>query len=130
MNFKIETIPNYRVAYMRRVGPYGNGNIEVWENFKKWAKEKNLLKSNTILLAVQQDNPETTLPENCRFDACIVISEDYQIDDSISENELPGGKYMIYEVKHTREDIQNAYSSIFPSIQKSGYQIENKPIFE
>jgi DNA gyrase inhibitor GyrI len=130
LKFKVETLPNYRIAYVRRVGLYGPENIEVMEKLKKWAKEKELLNSTTTLLAIQQDNPETTLPENCRFDACIVISEDYQMDDSMSESELSGGKYLIYEVKHTAEDIQNAYTAIFPSLQSNGYQIDNKPIFE
>lgn len=129
MKFKVETLPNYRIAYVRRVGPYGSANFEVMEKLKKWAKERNLLKS-AILFAIPQDNPETTLPENCRFDASIVISKDYQMDDSIYEGELSGGKYLIYEVKHTAEDIQKAYADIFPFLQSNGYQIDNKPILE
>ena len=129
MKFKVEKIPNYRIAYVRRVGSYGSANIEVMEKLKKWAKKKNLLKS-AILLAIPQDNPETTLPENCRFDACIVISEDSQMDDSICESELSGGKYLIYKVKHTAEDIEKAYAEIFPALQNNGYQIDNKPIME
>ncbi|MBZ5753577.1 AraC family transcriptional regulator [Metabacillus rhizolycopersici] len=129
MKFKVETLPNYRIAYVRRVGPYGPANIEVMEKLKKWAKEKNLLKS-AILLTIPQDNPETTLPENCRFDACIVISKDYQLDDSICESELSSGKHLIFEVKHTAEDIQKAYTDIFPTIQINGYQFDKKPILE
>ncbi|MGE7837440.1 AraC family transcriptional regulator [Viridibacillus arvi] len=127
MNFKVETLPNYRLAYVRRVGPYGSANIEVMEKLKKWAREKNL---SSIILAIQQDNPETTLPEDCRFDACIVISEDYHIEDSICEGELAGGKYLAYEVKHTAEDIREAYANIFIDLQMNGYQIDNKPILE
>lgn len=131
MKFKVETLPKYRVAYMRHVGPYGsNENREVWKKLKKWAKEKNLLHSSTILLAVQQDNPETTLPKDCRFDACIVISEDNQLDHLIDESELSGGKYMIFEVNHTVEDIQKAYVSIFSHILSNGFQIDNNAIFE
>lgn len=129
MKFKIETLPNYRIAYVRRVGQYGSANSEVMDKLKKWAREKNLLKS-AILFAIPQDNPKTTLPENCRFDACIVISKDYQIDDSISESELSGGKYLIFEIKHTSEDIQKAYAVIFPTLQSNGYQIDSKPILE
>ncbi|WP_088049387.1 AraC family transcriptional regulator [Virgibacillus dakarensis] len=129
MKFKAETLPNYRIAYMRRVGPYGPANYQVMERLKKWAKEKNLLKSAT-LFAISQDNPETTLPENCRFDAGIVISKDYQLDDSVYEGELSGGKYLIYEVKHTAQAIQQAYAAIFPSLKSNGYQIDNKPILE
>lgn len=111
MKFRVETLPNYRVAYVRKVGPYGSGNLEVWEKLKQWANDRQLLNSTTILLAVQQDNPETTLPQNCRFDACIVIPKDFQIDESITESEISG-------------------ATIFPSIQNNGYQIDNKPIFE
>ena len=130
MKFKVETLPNYRIAYVRRAGPYGPGNIEVMERLKKWAKERNLLES-AILFAIPQDNPETTLPENCRFDACIVLSNDYQMDDSIYESEISCGKYLVYKIKHTAEDIQKAYSDIFPSLQRNGYQMDNKkPIME
>lgn len=129
MKCRIETLPNYRIAYVRRVGPYGPANIEVMEELKKWAKEQNLLSSGT-LFAIPQDNPETTLPDNCRFDACIVISKDYQLDDTICESELSGGRYLIYEVKHTAEEIQKAYAEIFPQLQSNGYQIDNKPIME
>ena len=129
MKFKVETFPNYRIAYMRRVGRYGLANIEVMEKLKKWAKEKNLLES-AILFAIPQDNPETTLPDHCRFDACIVIPNDYQVDNSVFEGELSGGKYLIYEIKHTADDIQKAYSDIFQSLQKNGYKMENKPIME
>jgi DNA gyrase inhibitor len=129
MKFKVETLPNYRIAYMRRVGPYGPANIEMMEKLKIWAKEKNLLTS-AILLAIPQDDPKTTLPENCRFDACIVISKNYQLDDSTCESEVSGGQYLIFEVRHTAEDIQKAYTEIFPTLQNNGYQIDHKPILE
>ena len=129
MKFRVETFPDYRIAYMRRVGPYGPANIEIMEKLKKWAKEKNLLESAT-LFAIPQDNPETTLPENCKFDSCIVISTNYPVDDSVLEGEIPGGKYLVFEVKHTAEDIQQAYSDIFPFLQNNGFQMDNKPIME
>ena len=93
------------------------------EKLKKWAKEKKLLE-----FAIPQDNPETTHPDHCRFDACIVIPNDYQVDNLVFEGELSGGKYLIYEVKHIAEDIQKAYSDIFQSLQKNGYKVDKKPI--
>ncbi|MFD1739198.1 GyrI-like domain-containing protein [Bacillus salitolerans] len=129
MIFKVETLSNYRIAYIRRVGQYGPANIEVMEKVKEWAKERNLLES-AILLAIPLDNPETTLPQNCRFDACIVISKDYQIDHSINESELSGGTYLVYKVKHTVEDVHKAYAEIFSTLQSTGYQMSNKPILE
>ncbi|KAB7662724.1 AraC family transcriptional regulator [Bacillus sp. B1-b2] len=130
MKFRVETLPHYRIAYLRRFGTYGPENSEVMEDLKVWARERNLLSESTILLAIPQDNPETTLSEKCRFDACIVIADDYQIDGSIFEGETSEGKYLIYEVKHITEDIQEAYSKIFLFLQSNEYHIDNRPIIE
>ncbi|MEK4029649.1 MULTISPECIES: GyrI-like domain-containing protein [Bacillaceae] len=130
MNMNVEVLPNYRLAYVRQVGPYGPANIQAMEKLKKWAKKKNLLVGSAIILGIPQDNPETTLPENCRYDACIVISKDYQLDDSIYEGELSGGQYVVFKVKHTTESVQKAWAEMFPALQNNGYQVDDKPIFE
>jgi len=130
MKIKVETLPASRIAYVRQIGPYGPGNIQAMDKLKKWAKERNLLAESSILLGIPQDNPETTLPENCRYDACIVISNDYPINNSICEDELSGGNYALFTVKHTAEDIQRAWTEIISALQNGGYQIDNKPIFE
>ncbi|WP_211749298.1 GyrI-like domain-containing protein [Paenibacillus sp. Marseille-Q4541] len=130
MNMKVEMIPNYRIAHVRQVGPYGSTNTQAMGKLKKWAEGKNLLTASTILLGIPQDNPTVTLPENCRYDACIVISKDFQMDDSITEGEFAGGEYVVCQVKHTAEEIQKTWAEIFPAIQNSGYQIDDKPILE
>lgn len=129
MDYKIETIPNYRIAYKRRIGLYGPENIDVMTELKGWASERNLLQS-AILYAIPLDNPESTKPENCRFDACIVVERDYPLNNTIGERELLGGRYLIFKIKHTTEAIQEAYTKLHTWIQKSGYQMDNKPIME
>jgi DNA gyrase inhibitor len=130
MNILVENLPEYRIAYVRHVGPYGPDNFHTMEKIKKWALSKDLLTDSSIILGIPQDNPETTLPEKCRYDACIVISENYQIDNSVSEREIPSGKYVICKVKHTTEAIQKAWSEIFHYIQDTGHRIDNKSIIE
>ncbi|UII54295.1 GyrI-like domain-containing protein [Cytobacillus spongiae] len=129
MNVKIEILPNVRIAYMRRTGQYGPANLEVMERLKKWAKERKLLES-AVIFAISQDRPDITLPELCRFDACIIIPNDYQIDNHVNEGELLSGKYLIYDVKHTAEAIQKAYIDIFSSLDNSGFKLDNRPIME
>ncbi|SHF27514.1 DNA gyrase inhibitor GyrI [Seinonella peptonophila] len=130
MNIIVETLPKYRIAFVRQWGPYGSANKKAMEKLKKWAKEEDLLESSTIIFGIPQDNPEITLPENCRYDACIVIAKDYHLDGSVLEGELAGGEYLIYKVKHTGEDIQNAWANIFSFIHNKGFEIEHKPILE
>lgn len=107
MRSKIEKIPAYRMAYVRKIGPYGATNVDAMEALKKWATERKLLE-NSILFAIAQDNPQLTPPEKCRFDACIVIENNYPLEDSIEE----------------------AYSMIFSDIQLQRLFIDNRPIVE
>ncbi|MBE1441390.1 AraC family transcriptional regulator [Paenibacillus sp. OAS669] len=130
MKYKVETLPSYRIAYMRQIGPYGPSNALTMEKLKQWAKENHLLTGSAIILGIPQDNPETTLPEACRYDACIVISNDYEADHSVAVTELSGGPYVVFQIEHTAEDIQKAWIDIFSTLQKSGYQIDHKPILE
>ena len=130
MHMKVETLPSYRIAYVRQTGPYGPANTQAMEKLKKWAEERNLLAESAILLGIPQDNPETTLPENCRYDACIVIPRDYPIDDSICESEFSGGEYAVHIVKHSADEIQRAWADLMSAIHQSEYRIDNKPIIE
>ncbi|QOS78704.1 GyrI-like domain-containing protein [Paenibacillus sp. JNUCC31] len=133
MEFHIKNLPSTRIAYVRQVGPYGPANSQAMETLKSWARSKNLLTKSTILFGIPQDNPETTLPAHCRYDACIVISKDFPLDGStpdLNEAELPGGQYLICKVKHTAEAVGQAWTIIFSHLQTSGYTLDNKPILE
>lgn len=79
MDIMIENMPAYRIAYIRRIGPYGKNNVETMEELKRWAKNNDLLNDESIIIGIVQDNPETTKPENCRYDTCVVVSNDYSV---------------------------------------------------
>ncbi|MFS0784270.1 AraC family transcriptional regulator [Bacillus sp. 1P06AnD] len=130
MEIRIESLPVYRIAYIRQIGPYGPANIQTMEQMKKWGAANNLLTRTTIIIGISHDNPETTLPEHCRYDAGIVVSDGYQLDHIVAETKLPGGKYAILMVKHTADDIQKAWGSLFAELADRGYRIDERPIFE
>ena len=82
MDIMIEKMPAYRIASIRQTGPYGINNMQTMEDLKKWAKSNHLFNDESIILGIAQDNPETTKPENCRYDTCIVLSNDYSVTDA------------------------------------------------
>lgn len=130
MDIRVETFPNYRLAYVRQIGPYGPANVQAMEELKSWAREKKLLTEPAVLFGIPQDNPQITPPEKCRYDACITITAEDQIDDFVSESKLDGGDYAIFRINHTAEDIQRAWVEIFPALHRMGLQTANKPILE
>ncbi|MET1174679.1 AraC family transcriptional regulator [Paenibacillus amylolyticus] len=127
----IENLPSYRIAYVRQVGPYGPANVQAMNTLKQWADKNQLLNEAAILFGIPQDDPASTPPQNCRYDACIVITESERLEDEFVEiGELLGGDYLICKVRHTAEAIQQAWNVIIPHLQTSGYQMDNKPVIE
>ncbi|MGF9695870.1 AraC family transcriptional regulator [Paenibacillus sp. MABNR03] len=131
MEMIIEHFLPCQIAYVRQVGPYGPANVQAMNKLKQWANEKQMLTEAAVLFGIPQDNPTTTSPENCRYDAAIVLNEpEYSDDDSIEMGELPGGDYLICKVRHTAEDVQQAWNEIIPHLQNSSYVIDHKPVLE
>ncbi|MCP4132681.1 MAG: DNA gyrase inhibitor [bacterium] len=131
MNVTIEELPKYHTAYMRQIGPYGPGNFQLMERLKKWAMTRDLLSGSAIILGIAHDDPEQTLPEHCRYDCCIVIPEDFKLEDTMKVNDLPGGKYAVCGVNHTAGDIGQAWNDLFSAwLPESGFQVDNRPLFE
>jgi DNA gyrase inhibitor GyrI len=132
MDIMIEKIPAYRIAYIRRIGPYGISNVQTMEELKKWAKINNLFNDESIILGIARDNPKTTKPEYCSYDTCIVISNDYSVTDSyVREGNIDGGKYAVFKINHTAEAVQKAWMDIFSELLSQGYQFdEARPIIE
>ena len=134
MDIKIENTPAYRIAYIRQIGPYGINNVHTMEELKRWAKMNNLLNDGSIILGIAQDNPETTKPEDCRYDTCLVVSNDYSVTrggGEVIEGNIAGGKYAVFKIHHTAEAVQQAWIDIFPDLLIRGYQVdESRPIME
>jgi DNA gyrase inhibitor GyrI len=132
MKLTIEQIPPLRIAYVRHVGPYGSGNVETMEKLKSWARLKDLLDDRSTILGIARDNPETTKPENCRYDTCLVISDDYRLEgEEIGEGAVDGGKYAVFLIDHTAEAVQKAWIELFAELYGQGYEFdESRPILE
>lgn len=131
MKFQLKKLPPYRIAYMRQVGPYGEKSQRLMDNFKKWVKHMNLETSDSIILGIAQDPPDT-LPEKCRYDACLVVSEHFIFtDDTVFETRLPGETYAIFTVSHTATAIEKAWREIFTILSNNGHQVDfSRPLFE
>jgi DNA gyrase inhibitor GyrI len=132
MTLKIETIPACKIAYIRQIGPYGVLNKQAMKQMKEFARANALFMEESILLGIAQDNPVATKPEDCRYDACLVISEDYCVNDNhVNSGELTAGKYAVFTIAHTAQAVQKAWCDIFPELQKQGYRLnDTKPIIE
>ena len=125
MKMIIEQMPLINIAFKRNVGPYGKGNYTTMERIKEFAKDNNLFNEDTIILGISRDNPETIKPEKCRYDACVVVSENFKTEESdIQKGIIEGGKYAVFIIEHTAEAVKKAWNEIFDEVLRSGYKMD------
>lgn len=132
MNIKIETISPSSIAYIRRCGAYGVKNIQTMEKLKSWAATNNLMDENSVILGIAHDNAQSTEPENCRYDACIIlVDKAIEDNDNIQIGSIVGGKYAVFTIEHTALALEMAWVEIFPALFKAGYAVDHeRPIME
>ncbi len=132
MEFTVEKWETAPVVYVRNTGPYGAQNKQAMEQMKQWAKERGLLEKNAVLLGIPRDDPRTTAPDACRYDACLIVDKDrgWDAEEPIQLGRLEAGDYAVFQIAHTAEAVQQAWEAIFPALQASGYSLADKPTVE
>jgi AraC family transcriptional regulator len=133
MNVTVKTLPSYRVAYIRSVGPYGpSGSVgEAWQRLMRWASARDLWTADRICLGIAHDNPHVTEPAKCRHDAAIVIPEGFKTGGDVNVTDVAGGKYAASAFVGDARAIGTAWDRLFGEwLPQSGYQPDHRPCFE
>lgn len=137
MNFylskKEETLPPQTVLYFRRTGPYGPENLPLMQRMKTWLVQNDLMNRDTVILAMALDNPQTTAPEQCRYDVCAVTEfvPPASDDRAPAQRTLSGGDCLTFVIEHTPEALQAAWATCIPETVRLGYQPDfSRPVIE
>ena len=132
MNVRVQELPSRRVVYMRYVGPYGAQGIpELWQRFVTWIGAHGFDLGATTRLGVAHDDPAITRAEQCRYDACLVVPDDFRPDGSVNLMEIPGGRFAVAQFEGSAHDIESAWDRVFATwLPGSGYQPDDRPCIE
>jgi len=129
MNYVIEEFGIKRIAYMRRVGPYGPENYQIMQKLKQWATKKDIFSGCTIY-GIAQDGPNIP-PEKCRYDVCLVIDDEKVLDSEVIDGYLPIGKYAVFTIIHTAEAVQYFWQEVTKIVKENNLHCDlSKPILE
>ncbi|MGI0119592.1 AraC family transcriptional regulator [Zooshikella sp. RANM57] len=127
---EIKTLPEYHVAYIRKIGPYGPDTCEkAFNELCQWAGPKGLLNTG-IVLGVYWDNPEVTPPEKCRVDACISLPSEAKLEDPIATQTLQGGPFAVCHFEVKPDQFQQAWDNAFAWFVDNGYECGDHPCYE
>lgn len=127
---EIKTLPEYRVAYVRKIGPYGQTTCEAaFNELMQWAAPKGLL-STGIVLGVYWDNPEVTPPEKCRVDACITLPPEMKLEGPVATQTIQGGTFAVCHFEMSGNNFEQAWDEAFAWLVENGYECGDQPCYE
>ena len=130
MNVQIKEMPEYHVAYVRKMGPYGMVICEqAFAELMRWTGPTGHLKSG-VMIGVYWDNPEVTPPEKCRVDACISIPRGTVPEAPIDIQTISGGPYTVCHCEIPFDGFQRAWEDTFAWLVDSGHECDDRPCYE
>jgi AraC family transcriptional regulator len=130
MNAEVKKMPEYTVAYIRKVGPYSKETCEpAFVELMQWAGPRNYIGPGKVL-AIYWDNPDVTPPEKCRFDACIIVPDKTVPEGQIYIQTISGGPYAVCHFEIKPDNIQQAWNDAFAWLCDSGYECKDEPCYE
>lgn len=130
MHAEIREMPEYHVAYVRKMGPYGKETCEqAFNELMQWAGPEGHLTSGTML-AIYWDNPEVTPAEKCRIDACVTVAKGTATRAPIGLQTLRGGPYAVCRFEIVADGFHQAWEEAFVWLVNGGYECDDSPCYE
>jgi len=127
---RVAHLAQLHVAFIRHVGPYETVPDVLWHKLADWARSRRLPVDLTFL-GIAQDAPGLTAPERLRFDAGIVVPEEFSSEGAIGHQVLKAAEFAVTtHVGHYRT-LPEAYATIaHRAARLKGYWIGGLPCIE
>ena len=130
MNAEVREMPEYHVAYVRKMGPYGKQTCEqAFGELMQWAGPRGHFGSG-VVLGLYWDNPDVTPPEKCRIDACISVPHETATEGPIGIQTIQGGPYAVCHFEMKGDSFKQAWEDAFAWLVNSGCECDEKPCYE
>jgi AraC family transcriptional regulator len=126
----VTRLAQLHVAFIRHVGPYESVTDALWHRLEDWAKSKRLPR-DLIFLGIAHDAPGVTTPERLRFDAAIVVPEQFSPEGVVGHQVLEPAEFaMTTHVGHYRT-LPKAYATIVQRVaQLKEFRLYGLPAIE
>ena len=122
MQVEITERPELRVGAIRHAGSY-NRISEAFGRLGAIAGQAGLLGSDTTMIAIYHDDPETTAEEDLRSDAAVTIPADVTLPAGLTEIRIPSGRYARATHKGPYEGLGDAWARLMGEwVPSSGHR--------
>jgi AraC family transcriptional regulator len=130
MNVEIKTIKPMRVAFVRHVGPY-DGVGTAWEKICTQLGIEGYLGNQSRFIGISYDDPDVTVPEKLRYDACITVDDNFVPTEDIDVQTVGGGEYAVMTHIGPYNKLNETYSKLYGQwLVHSGRELRSEPCME
>jgi AraC family transcriptional regulator len=130
MKVTITTVAPMQVAFVRNIGPY-DGCQKAWKTLCNWAGPKGLLIETAKFIGVCYDDPQVTPAKNIRYDACISIDNNIEVEGEVGMQTLSGGEYAVALHKGPYSNLEKTYAELMGIwLPQSRREFREAPSFE
>jgi AraC family transcriptional regulator len=107
-----------RVAYLRYIGPPGEPLGRFWRGtVRPWLADHDLIDCPRYGVAV--DDPTSTAPGKCRYDACVELPPGLTLPDA-EQTTIAGGRYAVTCFKGAGPQLGPAWRDFFAALAAGG----------
>lgn len=130
MDAKVEMINALTVASVRRKDPYGPEICgDAFNALTAWAEPRGYFKTGQVI-ALYWDDPETTLPKECRIDACVGVPENTETSGEVKLQTVAGGPYAVCRFEIVAEEFSKSWEQAYGWVVSQGNELSEQPCFE
>jgi AraC family transcriptional regulator len=132
LNERIVNLSPTPVIFVQTIGSYNsNAPEKAWNTLWDFVEKKNLDVEKAGFFGVVHDDTEVTKASQCRYDACISISQEIPGSGPVTKKMLLGGKYAVFTHKGAYKTLDSTYDQIFgPWLASTKEQLEDRPVLE
>lgn len=124
MNVTIETMPGFRLAMIRHVGPYAEIGA-AFHRLGSIAGDAGLYAhADPRMIALYHDDPDTTAPRELRSDAALILRDDVALPAGLTEGALRAGRYARFTHRGSYAGLDDAWARLMGEwLPKCGHRV-------
>jgi AraC family transcriptional regulator len=131
MDVRVEDTSARRVVYARANGAYHESAAKAWEQLCGWACPRGVMGPDAQMLGICHDDPQTTPPDQIRYDAAITVGDDVEGEGDIGVQIVPAGLYAVATHQGPYERLTETWMGLYGQwLPASGYRLRQAPAFE
>jgi DNA gyrase inhibitor GyrI len=131
VKIEVEERPETRIACIRHFGEYGlEATLKTLARLLRWAGPRSLLESGRIL-GIPWNNPKVTAPEECCYDACVTVSDEFEVNHPIVfVQTLSAGTYLVRTCECRDGDLETPWQEFLAWYEESEWEMTGEACFE